>query len=183
MNPPVLWGLIAEFKTIEALLAATRRARAAGYRKMEAYSPFPSDEIAAALGLRGSRLPWIVFFGGLAGAVGGFGLQYYVAVWANPLNIGGRPLFSWPAFIPVTFETSVLLAAFAALIGMLLLNGLPQPYHPVFNVARFNLASQDRFFLAIEGDDPQFDLIATRQFLETLNPEEVSRIEHEPDAD
>jgi hypothetical protein len=178
MKKTILCGLIAEFKNMADLLAATRQARAAGYQSMDAYSPFPDDDLAEALGVQGSWLPWLVFLAGLLGAVGGFALQYYVSVLAYPLNIGGRPLFSWPAFIPVAFETTILMAAFAALVGMLVLNGLPQPYHPVFNVPRFSLASQDRFFLAIDADDPQFDLEETRNFLISLGSDYVTEVNH-----
>ncbi|HMQ55715.1 MAG TPA: DUF3341 domain-containing protein [Anaerolineae bacterium] len=171
-----LYGLIAEFKDAEDLLAAARRARGAGYRRMEAFSPYPMAEVAEVLGVRGGWLPWIVFAGGLLGAAGGFALQYYVTVWVYPLNVGGRPLFSWPAFIPAAFETSILLAGLAALLGMLLLNRLPQPYHPVFNVPRFSLASQDRFFLAIKATDPHFDPEETWLFLEGLRPVDIAEI-------
>jgi hypothetical protein len=171
-----LYGLMAEFEDPNALVAAAQHARLEGYRRMDAYSPFPIEELHEALGLPPTRLPLIVLIGGLVGAIAGYGLQYWVSVIENPLNIGGKPLHSWPAFIPITFETTILLAALSAVLGMLALNGLPMPYHPVFNVARFALASRNRFFLCIEARDAQFDLEATRNFLQTLNPREVSTV-------
>src|SRR5206468_140638 len=133
---------------------------------------FPVEELAAALGFHRSRIPLVVLIGGLVGGVGGYFMQYYSAVIAFPMNIGGRPLHSWPSFIPVTFELTVLVAALAAVLGMLALNGLPMPYHPVFNVPRFELATRDRFFLCIEAIDPKFDREATKQFLRSLHPRE-----------
>src|SRR5262249_25117860 len=158
------YGLLAEFDDPGALVEATRRAHAEGYRQMDAYSPFPVEELAEALGVRRTRLPLLVLIGGIIGCVGGYGMQYYSAVISYPLNIGGRPFHSWPAFIPVTFEMTILVAALTAVLGMLALNGLPMPYHPVFNVERFALATRDRFFLCIEATDPKFDRQATRQF-------------------
>jgi hypothetical protein len=169
-------GLMAEFQEPNDLVVATRRAREAGYRQMDAYSPLPIEELHEALGGHHTRLPLIVLLGGLAGGIGGFALQYWAAAIAYPLNVGGKPLNSWPAFIPVTFECTILVAALAAVFGMLALNGLPQPYHPVFNVPRFALASRNRFFLCIEASDPRFDLQKTRTFLETLNPREVTAV-------
>jgi hypothetical protein len=168
------YGLMAEFEDPNDLVAATRRARAEGYRRMDAYSPLPIEELHEALGAEHTRLPLIVLIGGITGCLGGYGLQFWSATLAYPLNIGGKPLHSWPAFIPVTFECTILVAALSAVFGMLALNGLPQPYHPVFNVPRFALASRNRFFLCIEATDPQFDLQKTRAFLETLNPREVT---------
>lgn len=172
-----LYGLMAEFDDPETLLAQARQTYAAGYRKISAYSPFPIEELPAALGLRPSKLPWLVLLGGIAGAVGGFFLQYYAAVIDYPWNIGGRPLNSWPSFIIVTFEMTILVAAGVAALGMILLNRLPQPYHAVFNAPRFRLASQDRFFLCVEANDAKFDLTQTRQFLEGLHPAEVVAVE------
>src|SRR5262245_13322573 len=171
-----VWGLMAEFEDPTALVAAAHRARLEGYRRMDAYSPFPIEELHEALGLRHTMLPLIVLLGGLIGCAGGYGLQYWAAAVAYPLNIGGRPLHSWPAFIPITFECTILVAALAAVFGMLGLNGLPMPYHPVFNVPRFALASRNRFFLCIEARDPHFDLEKTRGFLHSLNPREVSSV-------
>jgi hypothetical protein len=167
---------MAEFDDANALVAATRRAHDEGYRQMDAYSPFPIEELHEALGSHHSRLPLIVLIGGLCGCVGGFALQYWAAAIAYPLNVGGRPFNSWPSFIPVTFECTILVAALSAVLGMLALNGLPMPHHPVFNVPRFALASRNRFFLCIEVKDRKFDLESTRRFLETLEPREVSTV-------
>ena len=172
-----LYGLIAEFEDADVLLEQARATYQAGYRKLSAYSPFPIAELPAAIGLRPSRLPWLVLIGGIIGAVVGFGLQYYAAVIDYPWNIGGRPLNSWPSFIIITFEMTILFAAGTAVLGMLLLNKLPQLYHSVFNAPRFKLASQDRFFLCIEAKDPKFDPVQTRQFLEGLGPAEVVAVE------
>ena len=173
-----LYGLMAEFDEPDELLAATQRAYAEGYRRMDAYSPFPVEGLAEALGLRRSRLPLIVLIGGIIGCLGGFMLQYYVSVIIYPLNIGGRPLNSWPSFIPVTFETTILVAALTAVLGMLALNGLPRPHHPVFNVERFERASSDRFFLCIEATDAQFEPERTRQFLRSTAPREIMDVEY-----
>jgi hypothetical protein len=167
---------MAEFDDPNALVAAAHRARLDGYRRMDAYSPFPIEELHEALGLAHTRLPLIVLLGGLIGCVGGYALQYWASAVAYPMNIGGRPLHSWPSFIPITFECTILVAALSAVFGMLGLNGLPMPYHPVFNVSRFALASRNRFFLCIEARDARFDLEKTRAFLETLNPREVSTV-------
>ena len=172
-----VYGLMAEFDDPGSLLAATERAHHEGYRCMDAYSPFPIEELHHALGARQSRLPLIVLIGGLVGCLGGYALEYWVSVSAYPLNIGGKPFHSWPAFIPVTFECTILVAALSAVLGMLALNGLPQPYHPVFNVPRFALASRDRFFLCIEAQDPLFDRDDTRRFLDRLAPRSVSEVE------
>jgi len=176
MKPAGVYGLIAEFEDPTTLVAATQRAYRAGYRRMDAYSPFPIEELHEALGRHHTRLPLIVLIGGICGCVGGYLLQYWVATTAYPLNVGGKPFHSWPAFIPVTFECTILVAALSAVLGMLALNGLPMPYHPVFNVARFALASRNRFFLCIESRDRQFDLEETRKFLETLEPREVTAV-------
>ena len=171
-----VYGLMAEFDNPTSLVAATQRAHDAGYRRMDAYSPFPIEELHEALGARHTRLPLLVLLGGLCGCIGGYALEYWSSVIAYPLNIGGKPLHSWPAFIPVTFETTILVAALTCVLGMLALNGLPQPYHPVYNVPRFALASRNRFFLCIESTDPKFDVEATRRFLETLEPREVTTV-------
>jgi hypothetical protein len=174
--PSAIYGLMAEFDDPASLVAAAERARLEGYRCMDGYSPFPIEELHEALGAQHSRLPLIVFIGGLLGCIGGYALCYWVSVIAYPVNIGGKPFHSWPAFIPVTFECTILAAALAAVLGMLALNGLPQPYHPVFNVPRFALASRNRFFLCIESVDPKFDIEHTRQFLETLEPRGVTTV-------
>ena len=171
---PAIYGLMAEFDDATALVAAAQRAHQEGYRTMDAYSPFPIEELHEALGSHQTRLPLIVLIGGLCGCLGGYLLQYWVSAVAYPINVGGRPFHSWPAFIPVTFECTILVAALSAVFGMLALNGLPMPYHPVFNVPRFALASRNRFFLCIEAHDKKFDLNETRSFLETLNPREVT---------
>jgi Protein of unknown function (DUF3341) len=171
-----IYGLMAEFEDPNHLVAAAHRAYHEGYRAMDAYSPMPIEELPDAIGFRHTRLPLIVLIGGIVGCVGGFLLQWWAASVAYPLNIGGKPYNSWPMFIPITFECTILGAALAAVLGMLALNGLPQPYHPVFNVARFALASRNRFFLCIEARDPKFDLHGTRAFLETLGPREVSTV-------
>ena len=176
MKPPAIYGLLAEFEDPTSLVAAAERTHHAGFRCVDAYSPYPIEDLHEALGSHHTRLPLIVLIGGLVGCLGGYTLQYWVSVLAYPINVGGKPFHSWPAFIPVTFECTILGAALAAVLGMLALNGLPQPYHPVFNVPRFALASRNRFFLCIESKDPKFDLEATRHFLETLNPREVTTV-------
>jgi|SRR5947209_12690851 len=163
-------GLMAEFETADAVLAATVRAYQAGYREMDAYTPYTVEGLATALGVRRSRVPSIVLIAGLIGGGVGFFMQYWTMAVDYPMNVGGRPLNSWPAFIPVTFEVLVLVASFAAFFGMLFLNGLPRPNHPVFAEPRFARASQDRFFLCIEASDPRFDSVQTTLFLAGLQP-------------
>jgi len=177
MSTEPVYGLLAEFDAPEALVAAGERAYADGYRRLDAYTPFPVHGLAEAIGFRTNRLPLLVLIAGIVGAGAGFFSQYYVAVIDYPLNVGGRPLNSWPAFIPITFEVTILAAAATAVLGMLALNGLPQPYHPVFNAPRFALATRDRFFLCIEATDPRFDSEATRKFLEGLGAKEVTDVE------
>ena len=150
----MIYGLMAEFDNPSALVAAAREAHAAGYRRMDAYTPFPVEELNEALGLGHTGVAALVLIGGITGALVGYLMQYYIAVIDYPLNIGGRPLHSWPAFVPVTFELTILCAGLFAVLGMLALNGLPMPHHPVFNAPRFALASRDRFFLCIEAADP-----------------------------
>jgi hypothetical protein len=171
-----VYGLVAEFERPADLLRAARSAYDKGYRKMDAYTPFPVEDLAEALGFRRTRLPLVVLLGGIVGCAGGFFLQYWMAVLEYPINVGGRPLNSWPMFIPITFELTVLVAALSAVLGMLAMNGLPTPYHPLFHLPRFALATRDRFFLCIEARDPLFDLGQTRQFLASLNPREVSEV-------
>ena len=176
LRKPGIWGLMAEFDQPAELVRACRAAREAGYRRMDAYTPFPMEAVFEALGLHRNAMPFIVLCGGILGCVGGLSLCYWVSVVAYPLNVGGRPFFSLPAFIPVTFECTILVAALSAVLGMLGLNGLPMPYHPVFNVERFALASRSRFFLVIESKDKRFRFEDTREFLVTLNPREVSTV-------
>ena len=175
---PPIYGLMAEFNSSDDLIAASHRIYEAGYRKVDAFTPYPIEEVSEALGHHRSKLPGIVLGGGLLGGLGGYFLQYWSQVIVYPMNIGGRPVHSWPAFIVPTFECTILGAALAAVFGMFFLNGLPQPYHPVFNVPRFALASRDRFFLVIEATDPKFDSDATRRFLGGLNASEVSEVAH-----
>jgi hypothetical protein len=172
-----LYGLMAEFDSPDALVAAARRTRELGYRTFDAYTPFPIEELHEAMDAHRTAVPLLVLIGGIAGGLLGYGLEYWVSAVAYPLNIGGRPLHSWPAFIPIAFETTVLFAALTAVFGMLALNRLPKPYHPVFNAPRFVLATRDRFFLCIESADAKFDTAATRQFLLSLGPREVTDVE------
>ena len=173
-----LFGLMAEFETPDDLLAAAKATFAAGYRKIDGYSPLPVHGLGDAIGFPRTKLPWLVFCFGILGGICGYGLCYWVSVIDYPMNIAGKPLHSGPMFIPVTFELTILFAALSAAFGMFIANGLPQPYHPVFNVESFARASQDRFFLSIEADDPQFDLDKTRIFLNGLNPHEVAEVEN-----
>ncbi len=171
-----IYGIIAEFENPTALVNAARAAREQGYRKLDAYSPFPIEELNDALHLHGNKLPLIVLLGGLVGGSLGYLLQYYVTVVYFPINIAGRPLHSWPSYIIITFEMTILFAALSAVLGLRGLCGLPMPYHPVFNVPRFALASRNRFFLCIQARDPMFDRAKTSAFLETLEPREVSEV-------
>jgi hypothetical protein len=171
-----LAGIMAEFEHQEELLRAATEARLSGYRKMDAYSPFPVEGLPKALGIERSSIPLIVLAGGITGGLGGYFMEWYAMAIDYPLNIGGRPLNSWPAFIPITFELTVLCAALSAIISMLALNRLPQPHHPVFNVAGFERATVDRFFLCIESSDPRFDRITTRTFLEKFKPIMVAEV-------
>jgi len=174
---PRLYGLLAEFETPTALIEAARAVREAGYRKMDAYTPYPVHELTEALALPRTKLPVIVFIGGALGCATALSMQWFAAAVHYPINVGGRPLASWPSFIPITFELTVLFAAIAAVLGMLGLNGLPMPYHPVFNVPRFALASRDRFFLSVEAGDPLFDAEKTKVFLSGLGAREVTAVE------
>lgn len=165
-----LHGLMAEFGSAEALLAAVHRVRAAGYRRIDAYSPFPIEELAEALDFHDSRVRVIILIGGIVGAVTGYLMQWWMAAVDYPINVGGRPYNSWQAFIPIIFELMVLFASISGLVGMLALNGLPMPYHPVFNVPAFDRATRDRFFLCVQARDPRFDPEETRRLLESLQP-------------
>ncbi len=172
------YGVMAEFDNPTALVAATRAAREQGYRKLDAYTPFPIEELNDVLHLHRNKLPLIVLCGGLLGGITGYLMQYFVTVLYFPINVGGRPLHSWPAYIIITFELTILFGALAAVLGLLGLCGLPMPYHPVFNVPRFSAATRDRFFLCIEADDPLFDLEKTSSFLSALEAKEVSEVAH-----
>jgi hypothetical protein len=173
---PQLYGLLGEFLTPEEILHAAAKAREAGYQYISAYTPFPVEGLAHAIGFPRTGVPLLTLIGGLGGCLTGFGLQYWCAAISYPQNIGGRPLNSWPAFIPVTFELTILGAATFAVIGMLALNKLPQPYHPVFNVQRFTHASSDRFFLCIESRDAKFDLAGTAKFLQGIQAHHVHEV-------
>ncbi len=175
--PPHLYGVIAEFAGAPALVQAVRRTREEGYVVMEAYSPYPIEELNDAIGHGPSRVPLLVLIGGIVGGLGGFLLQWWTSAVDYPLNIGGRPTNSWVAFIPITFECTILVAGIAAVLGMLVLNGLPMPYHPVFSVERFQLASRDRFFLMILARDPKFRAGDTIRFMETLGAVHVEDVE------
>src|ERR1700680_3594573 len=174
-----LYGVMGEFETAKQLPHAAAKVRDAGYRNMDAYAPFPVEGLSEALGLRRSLVPVITLLGGLGGGLTGFGFQYWVSVFAYPMNVAGRPLNSWPAFIPVTFELTVLGAATFAVFGMLAMNKLPHPYHPVFNVARFARASTDRFFICIEALDPKFSVTESARFLQSLDAQHVTEAHDE----
>lgn len=171
-----LYGLMAAFETPEGLITAARRAREAGYRRMDAFTPFHVPELDDLLEVRDHRVPLFTLIGGILGGVGGFSLQLFGNGYNYPLNIGGRPLNSWPAFIPVTFELTILAASLTAFFGLMWLNGFPRPHHPVFSATCFDLASLDRFFLCIEAADPHFEAEGTRRFLEEQNATEVSDV-------
>src|SRR5438876_8937719 len=171
-----LYGVMREFGTPEELLPAVKKIRQSGYRRLDAYAPFPIEGLSDALGLKRNLVPAITLLGGLAGGIGGFGLQYWAAAITYPLNIGGRPLNSCPAFIPVTFELTILGASFAAVFGMLALNRLPYPHHPVFNVARFTHASSDRFFVCIESKDRKFDLAECARLLQEVHAHHITEV-------
>ncbi len=176
MSRPKLYGLMARFDSPEALMEAAEKAHAAGYRRMDAFSPMPIEGLAEAVGFRHTALPLVVLCGGILGGLTGFFLQYYGSVLGYPLNVAGKPLNSWPAFIPITFELTVLFAAITCVFGMLAMNGLPTPYHPVFNVPNFDRASRDQFFLCIKARDAQFEARKTGEFLKSLGATEVSEI-------
>jgi hypothetical protein len=177
VSRPESYGLLAEFHSPEEIVKAAEGVHAAGYRIVDAYTPYPMEEVLDALHLHETDVPKLALTGGLVGLVGGWSLQYWASVIEYPMNIGGRPFDSWPAFIVPAYETTILFAAGTAVLGMLALNGLPEPYHPVFNVPEFALASRDKFFICIEARDPKFDRVETRRFLETLTPQ-VHEVEH-----
>jgi len=171
-----IYGLMAEFDTPVEIVKAAHLTYEAGYKKIDAYTPFPIEELAEAIGFRKNGVPLVVLVGGLLGCSAGFLLQWWIATISYPVNVGGRPFNSWPAFIPVTFEMTILFAGLAAVFGMLALNGLPMPHHPVFNVPRFAFASKDRFFLIIFSSDPNYNAVRTRAFLESLGPRSISEV-------
>lgn len=175
---PTLYGVLGEFSDADHLLEAAHKVREAGYVRTDAYAPMPIHGLAEALGAKRTKLPYLVLLGGILGGLGGFGLCYYCSVIAYPMNIGGRPVNTWPAFIPVTFETTILGAAITAVLGMLALNGLPMPYHPLFNVPEFTQASQNRFFLCIESADKKFDEAAAGEFLRSIGATYVTSVEN-----
>ena len=176
MKRDILYGVMAEFKTPTELVDAARATEHAGYKKFDAYSPFPIEELSDAVGFHKNGVPLVVLIAGIIGCLSGYALQYWISVSAYPINVGGRPMHSWPSFVVVTFEVTILFAGVSAVLGMLALNGLPMPYHPVFNVPRFALASKDRFFLIIFYSDPKFDLASTTKFLQAMGPRSISEV-------
>ena len=176
MKRDPIYGLMAEFDNPTALVEAARETLNAGYKKIDAYSPFPIEELPEAIGFHKNGVPLVVLVGGILGGLTGYLMQYWISAIAYPVNVGGRPLNSWPAFIVVTFEMTILFAGVAAVFGMLALNGLPMPYHPVFNVPRFAFASKDRFFLIVFSSDAKYEPTETRRFLEHLHPRSLSEV-------
>jgi hypothetical protein len=176
-STPPMYGVMAEFDNPSDLVAAARQVYQLGYRRINGYSPYPIEELWEAIGFHKTGLPVIVFLGGVLGGLGGFFMQYYIEVLRYPLNVGGKPFNSWPAFIPITFECTVLCAAFAAVLGMLALNKLPQPYHPVFNAPNFAMATRDRFVLVIEASDRKYRHDEVVNLLRSLGPSDVIDVE------
>ena len=170
------YGMMAEFDSVNALVDAANRTREAGYKKIDAYSPFPVEGLAEAIGFHHDEVPLVVLIGALLGGLGGYLLQYWISVVSYPINVGGKPYHSWPAFIVVTFEMTILFGGIFAVFGMLALNGLPMPYHPVFNVPRFAFATKDRFFLIVFSSDPKYKPDEVRRFLDSLAPRSVSEV-------
>ena len=175
---PATYGLMAEFDNPSDAVAAARRVHEEGYTRIDAFSPYPVEELSEAIGVHKTYMPHVVLAGGILGGLTGYLMQWYLHTIYYPINVGGKPFHSWPAFIPVTFEMTVLGAGLFAVFGMLAMNGLPEPYHPVFNAPNFALASRDRFFVLVESTDPKFDRERTAEFLRTLNAREVTDVEH-----
>ena len=175
---PPTFGLLAEFDNPTDAVRAAERVYAEGYRKIDAYSPYPIEALSEAVGVHRTPMPLIILIGGILGGLAGYFLQYYTHVIDYPLNVGGKPFHSWPTFIPITFECTVLGASLSAVFGMFAVNRLPQPYHPVFNVPNFALASRERFFVLVEATDPKFDREETAALLRSLGPREVTDVEH-----
>ncbi len=173
---PILYGIVAEYNDTDEIIAAAKKVREAGYRKMDGYTPFPVHGLDEAIGFEDYKVKWAIFFGGAMGLIAGFGLEYWVSVYAYPLNIGGRPKFSWPSFIPVAYECTILFASLTAVVGMLAFNGLPRPNHPIFNARNFTTASQNRFFLCIEAEDEQFDADRVKELLRSTGANDVSEV-------
>ncbi len=176
MTRTPIYGMMAEFESATDLVEAAHRTHQAGYQKIDAYSPFPVEGLAAAIGFHKNRVPLVVLIGGLIGGLFGYLMQYWVAAVTYPLNVGGKPFHSWPAFVVVTFEMTILFAGLSAVFGMLALNGLPMPYHPVFHVERFAFATKDRFFLIIFSSDTKYDPVGVRRFLDSLHPRSISEV-------
>lgn len=176
MKTTRIYGIMAEFDSASDLVAAARKTHEAGYRKIDAYSPFPVEELAEAIGFHKNRVPLVTLIGAIIGGLSGYLMQYWIAAVDYPINVGGRPFHSWPSFIVVTFEMTILFGGIFAVLGMLALNGLPMPYHPVFNVPRFAMATKDRFFLIVFSTDPKYSLTGTRQFLDSLGPRSISEV-------
>src|SRR6266481_4364468 len=176
MKTTPIYGMMAEFDSASDLVAAARRTHEAGYRKIDAYSPFPVEELADAIGFHKNSVSLVTLIGAVVGGLTGYLMQYWIATISYPINVGGRPYHSWPSFIVVTFEMTILFGGISAVFGMLALNGLPMPYHPVFNVARFAMATKDRFFLIVFSTDPKYDTTGTRQFLESLGPRSIAEV-------
>ncbi len=176
MKRAPIYGMMAEFDSATDLVTAAHKTHAAGYRKIDAYSPFPIEELTEAIGFHRNNVPLVTLIGGLVGGLSGYLMQYWISVVDYPVNVGGKPYHSWPSFIVVTFEMTILFAGISAVFGMLALNGLPMPYHPVFNVPRFALATKDRFFLIVFSTDPKYESAGTRRFLEGLGPRSIAEV-------